>query len=105
MTQIYCKPYRFNVDIETCKSRLEIINKEYKRHGLETLNKDQKKCLKCQGNPDVLVETEELICIGCGAKASEVSKFYPRLKKCNCCYQKDYRKKSDNVDTASEVRI
>ena len=46
--QIYCKPYRFNIDIETCKSRLLIINKEHKRHGLEGLTKDQKKCWECQ---------------------------------------------------------
>ena len=105
MTQKYCKPYRFNIEVETCKSRLVIINKEYKRHGLKNINKDQMKCLKCQGNTDVLAEAEELICTGCGDKASEVFRFYPRLKKCNRCYQKDYRKKSDNVDASSEVRI
>ena len=81
MTQIYCKPYRLDIDIKTCKSRLVIINKEYERYGLGSLNKDQKKCWECQGNTDILVEAAELICTGCGKKESEVSKFHPRLKK------------------------
>ena len=105
MTQIYCRPYRFDIDIGTCRSRLLVINKEYERYGLKNLNKDQKKCWECQGNIDVLVEPKELVCTVCEKKESEVSKFHPRLMKCSSCYQKDYNKKSDNVGAASEVRI
>lgn len=90
LEQIYCKPYRFDINIETCKSRLMIINKEHKRHGLEALTKDQKKCWECQGNTEASPEPEELICIDCGSKASEVSRFHPELNKCNRCYQREY---------------
>lgn len=90
MIQIYCKPYRFNIDIETCKSRLLIINKEHKRHGLEGLKKDQKKCWECQGNSEVLPSPEELACKECGRKASKVNRFHPQLEMCNRCYQAAY---------------
>ena len=90
--QRYCKPYRFNIDIETCKSRLLIINKEHKQHGLNGLTKDQKKCWECQGNTETSPESEEPICSVCEIKASEVSRFHKQLKMCSRCYQSEYRK-------------
>ncbi len=105
--QIYCKPYRFNIDIETCKSRLLIINKEHKRRGLDALTRDQKKCWVCQGKDIGVLDAlkgdrniePEPVCIDCGRKRSEVGRFFSRLKKCNSCYQKVYRQPA----TASEV--
>ena len=90
MTQIYCKPYRVNVEVETCKSRLLVINKEHKRHGLNGLTSDQKKCWECQGDSESSPEPEELVCTDCGKKPSEVVRFHPRLKLCNRCYQAAY---------------
>ncbi len=101
MTQTYCKPYRFNIDIQTCKTRLKIINKEHERYGLSSLNKDQKKCWKCQGNSEVSPEPKELVCKDCRKKKSEVARFHPQLDLCNRCYQVAY-----NAPVAtSEVKV
>ena len=101
MTQKYCSPYRFNIDIRTCKSRLLVINKEHERLGLEGLNKDQKKCFQCQGVSEALPKPGELICKDCGKKPSEVSRFHPQLELCNSCYQKEYLK----INVVSEVNV
>ena len=106
MIQIYCKPYRFNIDVETCKSRLLIINKEHERHGLEGLTKDQKKCWKCQAGEagefnkaaeDAAIERKKasfshLVCEGCGVSGADVDRFYIRVKKCKTCYDKENRR-------------
>lgn len=102
MTQIYCRPYRFEIDIRTCKERLLVINKEHEKGGVKCLNKDQKKCFNCQGGEVEAVskpasESVKTIIVDpvfkdCGYKKSEVDRFYPRIELCSRCYQKAYRK-------------
>jgi hypothetical protein len=98
--QIYCKPYRFNIDAGTCKLRLASIEKEYSHSGLSGLTSEQKKCRQCQGKntgsfkkPVNHVPLSELVCVGCGKKGSEVARFYPKKKKCRTCYMKQWERR------------
>ena len=90
--QMYCKPFRLDIDIETCKSRLAIINKEYKRYDLGGLTAEQQICWKCQGMIKETMNTEP-VCIICEKTKSEVSLFHPQLNKCSRCYQKELRRR------------
>jgi hypothetical protein len=43
----YCKPFKMDIEVETCRTRCKEIKKQFDKEGLLSLMKEQKKCYGC----------------------------------------------------------
>ena len=42
-----CKPFKMEIEVETCLSRIAAIKKQFNKEGIKSLSKEQRKCHEC----------------------------------------------------------
>lgn len=55
----YCKPFKMDIEVETCRTRCKEIKKQFDKEGLLSLTKEQKKCYGCDCGPGHKIENKE----------------------------------------------
>ena len=43
----YCKPFKMEIEVETCRTRVVAIRNQFDKEGIRSLTKEQKKCHEC----------------------------------------------------------
>jgi hypothetical protein len=54
----YCKPFRMEIEVETCRTRIVAIKKQFDREGIRSLSKEQRKCHECDDATEQELEIE-----------------------------------------------
>lgn len=54
----HCKPFKMEIEVETCRTRIVAIKKQFDREGIRSLNKEQRKCYECDDAIEQEVEIE-----------------------------------------------
>lgn len=54
----HCKPFRMEIEVETCRTRIETIKKQFDKEGIRSLTKEQRKCHECDDAIEQELEVE-----------------------------------------------
>jgi hypothetical protein len=119
----YCKPFKFEIEKETCQFRLMAIEKQISKEGIKSLHKEQLKCHRCEitreqkpeneasakpspEEPEAVAIVEDIKCKECPTKKSEDKKFITFRQLCNKCNAtRSYRENKNKKKKVSPFPI
>ena len=54
----HCKPFKMEIEVETCRTRIVAIKNQFDREGIRSLTKEQRKCHECDDAVEQELEIE-----------------------------------------------
>ena len=54
----YCKPFKLEIEIGTCRTRIAVIKEQFDKEGIRSLSKEQRKCHECDDAKEQELEIE-----------------------------------------------
>ena len=54
----HCKPFKMEIEVGTCLTRIAVIKKQFDKEGIKSLSKEQRKCHECDDAIEQGLEVE-----------------------------------------------